>query len=233
MTGPDGSVVRVVVVDDQTAIREALATVLDIQPGLSVVGTAADGAAAVEVVATTQPDVVLMDLNMPVLDGVGATAQIAERFPDVAVVVLTTFADEASILAALGAGARGYLTKEAGRVAIAEAVRAAATGQGVLDPAVQRRLVAAATQSATGQSGAADPPSIAAERLPVDLTPRERDVLGLIGAGLSNRAIARALFISEATVKTHINNLFAKAELADRGQAVRYALTHGVEPPPQ
>ena len=215
--------IRVVVVDDQTAIREALATVLDLQPGLSVIGTAADGEQAVEA-AAGEPHVMLMDLNMPVLDGVEATRRITQRYPQIAVVVLTTFADEESILAALGAGARGYLTKESGRADIARAVRAAAAGQAVLDPAVQQRLLAAATKHA--------PPPPKPTGLAPDLTPREIEVLGLVGEGLSNRAIAQRLFVGEATVKTHINNLFAKAQLRDRAHAVNYAFVHGLVRPP-
>jgi len=227
--------IRVVVVDDQTAIREALATVLDLQPGLRVIGTAADGEQAVEA-ATEEPHVILMDLNMPVLDGVEATRQITERYPQIAVVVLTTFADEESILAALSAGARGYLTKESGRADIARAVRAAAAGQAVLDPAVQQRLLAAATKNASPlpspSPSSSSPPLPKPTGLAPDLTPREIEVLGLVGEGLSNRAIAQRLFVSEATVKTHINNLFAKAQLRDRAHAVNYAFVHGLVRPP-
>ena len=217
--------VRVLVVDDQTTIRESLATVLDLQPGLTVVGTAADGAQAVDAAAALRPDVVLMDLTMPVMGGAEATRRIVAADPEVGVVVLTTFADEASILTALGAGARGYLTKESGRADIARAVKAAAAGQAVLDPEVQRRLVASAT---AGGSGA---PSNDPGGPPLDLTPREVEVLTLIGQGLSNRAIAASLVVSEATVKTHINNLFAKAHLADRAAAVRYAFARGLVSP--
>lgn len=142
--GEQQPLVRVVVADDQTAVREALATVLDLQPGVEVVATARDGGEAVRAAEEHSPDVILMDLNMPRMDGVEATRLLAERFPRIAVVVLTTFADEEYILAALGAGARGYLTKESGRQDITRAVRAAAAGQSVLDPAVRDRLVAAA-----------------------------------------------------------------------------------------
>lgn len=213
--------VRVVVVDDQTAIREALAMVLDLQPDLEVVATAGDGEQAFAAAGEHSPDVILMDLNMPRMDGVEATRLVTERYPDVAVVVLTTFADEQYILAALGAGARGYLTKESGRQDIARAVRAAAAGQSVLDPAVQDRLLAAAVRSS---APVGQPPSILAP----DLTPREIEVLTLIGEGLTNRAIAERLVVSEATVKTHINNIFAKAHLRDRAHAVKYAFTHGL-----
>ncbi len=229
ITGLDpaiGTPIRVVVADDQTAIREALATVLDLRPDFSVVATAGDGAQAVSAAAEHRPDVVLMDLDMPGTGGVAATAAISEQFPEIAVVVLTTFADEDSILAALAAGARGYLTKESGRAEIARAITAAAAGQAVLDPAVQARLVAAATKTAARAVPSAPEPAPAP--LAADLTPREIEVLGLIGQGLPNRAIARELFVSEATVKTHINNLFAKAQLRDRAHAVNYALTHGL-----
>jgi DNA-binding NarL/FixJ family response regulator len=212
------SSIRVVVADDQATIREALATMLDLLPDIEVVGAGEDGQAAVRLVLEHHPDVLLTDLRMPVLDGAGATAALAAAAPDVAVVVLTTFDDEESILAALQAGARGYLTKEAGRDEIAAAIRSAAAGQAVLDPAVQQRLLRAAT-------GAASPST---EPLPADLTPREVEVLTLIGEGLSNRELATRMFISEATVKTHINNLFAKTGLRDRAQAVSYAYRHGL-----
>ncbi len=212
------AIVRVVVADDQATVREALAGLLDLLDDIDVVGTANDGAEAVAVAQRERPDVVLMDLQMPGTDGIEATRLLTGTQPDVAVVVLTTFADEESILAALGAGARGYLTKDSGRDDIARAVRAAAAGQAVLDRAVQDRLLAAVVAQPVS------PPS----DLPADLTPREREVLTLIGEGLSNRAIAQRLFVSEATVKTHINNLFAKAELRDRAEAVRLAFTHGL-----
>jgi DNA-binding NarL/FixJ family response regulator len=214
--------IRVVVADDQTAIREALATMLDLLPDIDVVGTAADGSQAVERVAELQPDVLLTDLRMPVMDGAEATAAVVQRSPQTAVIVLTTYDDEESILSALQAGARGYLTKEAGRDEIAAALRTAASGQSVLDPGVQARLVRAVVagqQLAPARPGA-EPPD--------GLTKRELEVLVLIGEGLSNSEIARRLFVSEATVKTHINNLFAKAQLRDRAHAVRYAYTHGL-----
>jgi DNA-binding NarL/FixJ family response regulator len=216
--------IRVVVADDQTAIREALATMLDLLADIDVVGTAADGHQAVERVAELRPDVLLTDLRMPVMDGAQATAAITEQVPGTAVILLTTYDDEESILSALQAGARGYLTKEAGRDEIAAAIRTAASGQSVLDPGVQARLVQAvlAGQPAVDRRSALDPV------LPDGLTRRETEVLGLIGEGLSNAEIARRLFVSEATVKTHINNLFGKAQLRDRAHAVRYAFAHGL-----
>ena len=218
---------RLIVADDQAAIREALAMMLDMTPGLRVVATAGDGEEAVAATAEHRPDVVLMDLRMPKMDGIAATGQITAQFPEVAVVVLTTFDDETSIIAALGAGARGYLTKQAGRADIARAARTAAAGQSVLDPAVQARLVAAATgASAPPQEGAASRDGAAARALPDGLTAREGEVLTLVAAGRSNREIASGLFVSEATVKTHIKNIFAKVGARDRAQAVHYAFTH-------
>ncbi len=215
-----GSPIRVLVADDQAAVREPLATVLDLLPDLDVVAVAANGLEVLAVVAAQPVDVVLMDLRMPGMDGTEATRRLSEQYPQIAVVVLTTFADDESILAALGAGARGYLTKNSGRQDIARAVRAAAAGQSVLDQAVQERLLSSLRTSVPKVPGPAD--------LPADLTPREREVFALIGEGLSNRGIAERLFISEATVKTHINNLFAKAGIRDRADAVRRAVSAGL-----
>jgi DNA-binding NarL/FixJ family response regulator len=208
--------IRVVVADDQTAVREGLVVLLDLVDDIAVVGAAADGDEAVRLVAEHAPDVVLMDLRMPHTNGVAATERIRADHPHTQVVVLTTYAEDADILAALRAGALGYLTKDAGRVQIAQAVRAAA-GQSVLDAQVRQRLLDAA-------SGAAAVP----EPLPDNLTAREFEVLQLIAGGLSNREIARRLFVSEATVKSHINRLFAKAGVRDRAQAVQYAYRHGL-----
>lgn len=216
--------IRIVVADDQTAVREGLATMLDLLPDVTVVGTAADGEQALRQVAEHAPDVVLMDLHMPVLDGVGATARVGAEHPGTRVVVLTTYADDASVLAALRAGALGYLTKEADRLEIGRALHAAAAGQAVLDPDVQRALVAAAGRGEPAAPAGAP----AGDALPDGLTAREGEVLALIAAGLSNREIAAELYVSEATVKTHINNLFAKAGLRDRAQAVRYAYQHDI-----
>ncbi|MEU6345254.1 response regulator transcription factor [Streptomyces sp. NPDC046977] len=209
---------RVVVADDQAAVREPLAAVLALSEDIDVVAAAANGAEVLAAVAEGPVDVVLMDLRMPVMDGTEATRRLTEEYPDVAVVVLTTFADDDSILAALSAGARGYLTKNAGRQDILRAIVAAAAGQSVLDREVQNRLLA------TVRPGPQEP----AQPLPADITPREREVLTLIGRGLPNRAIAEKLFISEATVKTHINNLFAKAGIRDRADAVRRAIAAGL-----
>ncbi|MGW3584326.1 response regulator [Streptomyces rubiginosohelvolus] len=219
--------VRVVVADDQAAVREPLAAVLALVPGLEVVAAAADGHDVLAAVAAGPVDVVLMDLRMPRMDGIEATKRLSTDHPEVAVVVLTTFADDESIMAALSAGARGYLTKSAGRQDIARAVRAAAAGQSVLDREVQARLLAAATTPQPSGSPA-DRSAVRPAELPDALTQREREVLALIGQGLPNRAIAEGLFISEATVKTHINNLFAKAGVRSRVEAARLAIAAGL-----
>jgi DNA-binding NarL/FixJ family response regulator len=209
---------KVIVADDQAAVREPLAAVLALSEDIEVVAAAADGTEVLAAVAGASVDVVLMDLRMPEMDGIEATRRLSEEHPETAVVVLTTFADDDSILAALSAGARGYLTKNAGRQDIVRAIRAAAAGQSVLDREVQDRLLATVRTR----------PSSPGQSLPADLTPREREVLTLTGQGLPNRAIAQQLFISEATVKTHINNLFAKADIRDRADAVRRALAAGL-----
>ena len=167
-----------------------------------------------------------MDLNMPGCDGVAATRRITADHPATRVVVLTTYADDESIIGALQAGALGYLTKDASRAEIGRAVQAAAAGQAVLDPGVQQRLASAAArapEAPSGPSGESDGDS--------DLTPREAEVLRLIAAGQSNREIARSLFVSEATVKTHVNRIFAKTGSRDRAQATRYAYIHGYAKP--
>jgi DNA-binding NarL/FixJ family response regulator len=216
--------VTVVVADDQSAVREGLVLLLGTLPGIAVIGEAEDGEAAVEAVAAKNPQVVLMDLNMPRCDGVEATRRIRASHPRTQVVVLTTYSDDDSIIGALQAGALGYLTKDATRAEIGRAVLAAAAGQAVLDPEVQQRLLSAAVRApAAAPAGAA-----AADD---DLTPREAEVLRLIAAGKSNREIARTLFVSEATVKTHVNRIFAKTGSRDRGQAVHYAYTRGYASP--
>lgn len=208
--------------DDQAAVRDGLVTLLDLDPQITVVAEAADGKQALDAVASIDPDVALMDLHMPVMDGIEATARITAQHPRTKVVVLTTYADDVSIHGALQAGALGYLTKDSGREDIARAVLAAAAGQSVLDGEIQRRLVSAAT--------AARPVPIpeSASPTPDNLTMREVEVLRLIAAGRSNAQIAAELFVSEATVKTHINHLFAKTGARDRAQAVRYAYRHGL-----
>ncbi|WP_280255393.1 response regulator transcription factor [Nocardia wallacei] len=217
-----GDPIRVLVVDDQQIMREGLVALLGLVDEVEVVGAVGDGEQAVRAVTDLTPDVVLMDLRMPVLDGVEATRRIAGRHPDTAVLVLTTYADDESIVSALRAGARGYLTKDAGRVEIAAALRAAAAGQSTFDATVSQRLVAALSRP--------EPPGRPATR-PDGLTGREAEVIGLIGQGLNNAEIAAALFVGETTVKTHINNAFAKIGARNRADAVRYAYRHGLADP--
>ncbi|WP_406145463.1 response regulator [Streptomyces sp. NBC_01012] len=221
---------RVVVADDQSVVREGIVMLLGLLPGIEVVGAAKDGDDAVALVAETDPDVVLMDLRMPRCDGVEATRRIRSEYPRTQVVVLTTFEDDDSLFTALRAGARGYLTKDAGGEEIAQAVEAVISGEAGLSPKVQSRLLARVTaQPAEAGADVGAPPS---PELPDGLTPREAEVLVLIADGLSNAEIARALHISRATVKTHINNLFAKTGARDRTGAVRYAYQRGLAHPP-
>lgn len=211
------SLLRVLVVDDQQIVREGLATILDLLTDVSVVGTAGNGAEAVELVARRRPDVVLMDLHMPVLDGVGATRRIVAEHPSTAVLILTTFAEDDDALEALRVGARGVLTKDAGKEEISRALHQAAAGHMTLAAPLQARLLAAAAPQ--------DLPI--RKELPDGLTAREGEVLGLIAAGFTNPEIAERLVVSEATVKTHINHLFAKIDARDRAAAINYAARHG------
>jgi len=212
-----GEPIRVVVADDQTLVREGLVTLLRLTAGIDVVGSAGDGEAALETARRQRADVVLMDLRMPRVDGVEATRRIVATLPSTRVIVLTTYADDASVFAALKAGARGYLTKDSDAADIQRAIETVHRGEALLDPSVQRRLLESL--------GA---PSDQAPAHPDGLTDREVDVLRLMASGQTNQEIARSLFISEATVKTHINNIFSKANLRDRGQAVAYAFRSGI-----
>lgn len=206
--------IRVLVADDQAIVRDGLATVLSLLPDVEVVGQAADGAEALLLVAELEPAVVLMDLRMPIVDGVEATKRITAEFPAVSILVLTTFADDASILGALRAGARGYLTKDASRAEMASAIRAVAQGQTTLAPGIGDRLVEGLS---SGSRGALREAELASN---YGLTRREGDVLRLIAEGLNNTEIASRLFVSVATVKTHINAIFAKLGVRDRAQAI-------------
>ncbi|MEV0183594.1 response regulator transcription factor [Streptomyces sp. NPDC050625] len=214
---------RVVVADDQTVVREGIVMLLGLLPGVEVVGAAGDGEEAVKLVAELAPDVVLMDLRMPRCDGVEATRRIRAQYPGTQVVVLTTYADDESMFPALKAGARGYLTKDAGGDEIVRAVESVLSGDAGLSPSVQRRLLERLSEP--------EPRPERAEA-PDGLTARETEVLVLIAEGLTNQEIARRLHVSTATVKTHINNLFAKTGLKDRAQAVRYAYGKGLVRPP-
>jgi DNA-binding NarL/FixJ family response regulator len=218
------SEIRVVIADDQTLVREGLSLMLGLVDGVEVVGIAEDGEQAVALVESSAPDVALLDLRMPRVDGVEATRRIRELAPTVEVVVLTTYADDTSVVAALRAGARGYLTKDASSEEIERAIRDAARGKTRLDPAVQERLVEMVTAGAALPTLAepADAPPGGA------LTERETEVVRLMAEGMSNRQIATTLFVTEATVKTHVNNVFSKLHVNDRAAAVAWAFRSGV-----
>jgi DNA-binding NarL/FixJ family response regulator len=217
--------IRVLAVDDQRVVREGLAMLLGLLPDVEVVGTAANGEEALARADELRPDVILMDLRMPRVDGVEATGRLRASHPEIKVVVLTTYADDRSVIDALRAGAVGYLTKDAGGDEIRQALQRVTSGQASLDPAVQMHLVEAIATTATDATSAPLAP-----QLPDGLTPREAEVLALIGAGLSNAEIATRLFVSEATVKSHVNHLFPKIGVRDRAQAVGYAYRHGLTP---
>jgi DNA-binding NarL/FixJ family response regulator len=243
--------IRVLAADDQRVVREGLALLLSLLPGVEVAGTAADGEEALALAVELEPDVVLMDLRMPGIGGVEAIRRLREADPSVRVIALTTYADERTVVSALQAGAIGYLTKDSSAAEIREALERVRSGQAVLDPAVQRCLVeeiaargsASDHLSQTGQSAQATSrpaaprpagPDLATSKPPGRLTPREVEVLGLIAAGLSNTEIATRLVVSEATVKSHVNHLLSKIGARDRAQAVSYAyrnsLAAGREP---
>ncbi|HEX6022429.1 MAG TPA: response regulator transcription factor [Solirubrobacter sp.] len=200
--------IRVLLADDQRVVREGLGTLLGLLDGIELVATAADGQEALALAAQHEPDVVLMDLRMPRMDGIEAIRRLS-----VPAIALTTYADDASVLGALRAGARGYLTKDAGAEDIRAAVEAVARGKAVIDPAVQHHVVAAVSE----------PPEPSH-----DLTPREAEVLQLIAQGLTNAEIAERLVVSNATVKSHVNHIFAKLGVRDRAQAVVYAYSNGL-----
>jgi NarL family two-component system response regulator LiaR len=205
-------VIRVLLVDDHAVVREGLRTFLDLQDGIEVVGEAADGVEGVAAAERLRPDVVLMDLVMPRLDGVGAMRELRDRLPGVRVIVLTSFAEDDKLLPAVQAGAAGYLLKNAQPQELARAVRAAHAGEALLDPQVAARLLQ----------------SIAQPAAPDPLTRREREVLELIGRGMSNKRIARELGIAEKTVKTHVGHVLAKLGVSDRTQAALHAVRAGL-----
>ncbi|MDQ2756043.1 MAG: response regulator transcription factor [Actinomycetota bacterium] len=215
---------RVVVVDDQPLLRSGLAMILSVEDDLEVVGEAGDGAEAVRVVAALRPDVVLMDVQMPVMDGIEATREIVAA--DLArVVILTTFDRDDYLVDALRAGASGFLLKNAEAERLVEAVRVVGSGHALLAPEVTMRVIE--QMRAEAPPGALAPPARRVPALEL-LTPREHEVLVLLGRGLSNAEIAGRLFVGDATVKTHVSNLFAKLHLRDRVQAVVLAHEAGL-----
>jgi DNA-binding NarL/FixJ family response regulator len=213
--------IRVLIADDQRVVREGLATLVGLIDGVEVIATAGDGSEALERARSERPDIVLMDLRMPRMEGAEATRQIRAEVPAAQVLVLTTYADDASLFPALRAGARGYLTKDASAEEIEQAIRAVVAGRTHLDAAVQERLVAAVVDRPAASEREA-------QALPDSLTQRELEVLRLIASGRSNAEIAADLVVSHATVKTHVNRIFHKTGARDRAQAVRYAYQHGL-----
>jgi DNA-binding NarL/FixJ family response regulator len=216
--------IRVLIADDQTLVREGLSLMLGLVDDVEVVGVGEDGEQAVALALSTDPDVALLDLRMPRVDGVEATRRIRAQAPGVEVVVLTTYADDESVVAALRAGARGYLTKDASSEEIQQAIRDAAKGERRLDPAVQERLVELVTSGPMPSPSGTVPPN-------GPLTERETEVLRLMAEGLANREIAARLFVTEATVKTHVNNVFGKLDVGDRAAAVAWAFRSGLAVP--
>ena len=208
--------IRVLIVDDHAVVREGLRTFLELQDGIAVAGEAADGEQAVLQAEALRPDVVLMDLVMPRLDGVGAMRELRRRLPQTRVIVLTSFAEDERLLPAIQAGAAGYLLKNVAPAELARAVRAAHAGEALLDPVIAARLVDAIAQPA-------------GEPVPERLTAREQEVLALIARGYSNKRIALELGIAEKTVKTHVGHVLAKLGVSDRTQAAVHAVRMGLD----
>jgi len=215
---------RIIVADDQASVREGLVLLLDLLPDIDVVAAAADGQEAIDLCSRHRPDAILLDLHMPEVDGIQATQHLSEHYPDIAIVVLTTYADDDSVLAALRAGARSYLTKDADRADIAHTLRSSVAGLAVLDPALQAALVVAATRTQLPDTTFSSLP----ELLPDGLTKREGEILALMARGRTNPEIAATLYLSPHTVKSHINRIFAKTGSPDRATALRYAHDHGI-----
>jgi DNA-binding NarL/FixJ family response regulator len=211
--------IKVLLADDQTLIRQGIRLLLEIEADIQVVGQAADGLAVLQQVETTHPDVVLMDVRMPKMDGVEATRQLAARFPEVKVIILTTFEDDETVFEGLKAGARGYLLKDISSEEMAEAVRKVAAGEALIEPRITRKVLAEFSRLATARDGHStstrktDSPAIS-------LTEREREVLNALAQGLSNREIAEQLVITEGTVKNHVSSLIDKLGVRDRTQAI-------------
>jgi DNA-binding NarL/FixJ family response regulator len=222
MSEPAEPPLRVIIADDQASVREGLVLLLGMLPDIEVTAAAADGQQALDLVAEHHPDAILLDLHMPVLDGIQATRTLTAEHPDVAIVILTTYADDTSVLSALRAGARSYLTKDADRADIARALHSAARGLSVMDPAAHATLLAAAATPTT-------PPPRHSRDLPDGLTPREGEILALIARGMTNPEIAATLVLSNHTVKSHINRIFTKTGSRDRIAAAQYAQAHNLQ----
>jgi DNA-binding NarL/FixJ family response regulator len=226
--------IRVLVADDQAVVRDGVVLLLSSADGIEVVGQAADGPGAVRLATELRPDVALVDLRMPGLDGAGVTAEVLAADLGVRVLILTTYADDDAVLPALRAGAAGYLTKDVTGEALLAAVREVAAGRTVLDPAVQRRLVQLVVEEPAPPVSVTAPAPAPPPALPPEadgLTRREVDVVRLVADGLNNRQVARAMVVGEATVKTHLNHILSKLALEDRGALIAWAWRHGLVTP--
>ncbi|HMD87816.1 MAG TPA: response regulator transcription factor [Anaerolineaceae bacterium] len=224
--------IRILLVDDQTLVRQGIRLLLEIEPDIQVVGQAANGREAVQQAQVLHPDVILMDIRMPEMDGVAATREITARFPEIGVIILTTFEDDEIVFDGLKAGARGYLLKDISSEEMADAVRQVAAGGALIQPSITRKVLSEFSRLASANSSL---PSSKTEKtssqhaiLPEQLTEREMDVLKAIASGLSNREIAERLVITEGTVKNHVSNLITKLQVRDRTQAVLKAQELGL-----
>lgn len=223
--------IRVVLVDDTRMFRDGLRMVIDLEDDLTVVGVASNGAEGVEIVGQLQPDVVLMDIRMPEMDGVEATRRIKAKWPHIHVLVLTTYSDDEFIFDALKAGAVGYMVKDLPASDLVQAIRTVNQGGALIPPAIAARLLAEYTRIAAGGAPtAAAPTAQADEARPrvADLTPRETEILRLVARGLSNKEIADQLYLSEGTVKNYVSSIFSKLHARDRAQAISLALRQGL-----
>ena len=221
MTEPtDATRIRVLIVDDHSVVRMGLRVFLDLQPDIEVVGEASDGSEGVAMARRLEPDVILMDLLMPNMDGITAIGRIKAERPETEIVTMTSFIEEDKVTAALEAGASGYVLKDAEAEEVAAAVRASFAGEVHLDPAVARLLAQRMRQRKAPEESLAEP-----------LTDREKDVLGLLGQGLSNKEIGTTLFITERTARTYVSNILGKLGLASRTQAALYAVEHKLVEP--
>ncbi|WP_088831764.1 response regulator transcription factor [Paenibacillus tyrfis] len=219
---------RIIICDDQTLIRQSLAIVLERQPGIEVAGEAADGIEAVEQAALLQPDLILMDMRMPRMDGIEATRSIAQSYPDIKIVALTTFEEDELITGCLEAGAIGYLLKDLTPEELLKAIELIRSGESIVPASYLRKLsgLMRSLGSAEANRAGGTPPALSSAS--VQLTEREREVLGLLLEGCSNKEISARLFLSETTVKNHLSSLFAKLDVRDRTQAVIFAVENGL-----
>jgi DNA-binding NarL/FixJ family response regulator len=210
--------IKILICDDQEIVCEGLQRILEAEPDLSVVGIAHDGQEALELAARTHPDLVLMDLKMPVMNGIQATRRLRELYPQLQVLVLTTYAEDEWLFDAIRSGASGYLLKDRPRKELIEAIRGTVAGDAYIDPAVARKVLTNVAQTSQPKS----------RQVKISLSPRETEILELLALGLSNADIAGRLFLSEGTVRNYMSDLFTKLDVSDRTQAVVVALRYGL-----